>query len=131
MTDCLDLYKCNVCGNLVEIVLSGVGELVCCGEPMEYLEAKAQDSEYGEKHVPVVTTINDNDTEIRVGSVLHPMVKEHYIQFIEALSDNKTRLIRQYYYPQEMPIMILNDKSGLEFAREFCNIHGLWSNKLK
>ncbi|MBR6722209.1 desulfoferrodoxin FeS4 iron-binding domain-containing protein [bacterium] len=130
MTERLDLYKCNICGNLVEVVLSGVGELVCCGEPMEYLDAKTHDSEYGEKHVPVVITKEDEGVEIRVGSQLHPMIDEHYIQFIETICDGKNKLFRQYYSPQDIPMMVLKEKFGIDKAREFCNIHGLWENNI-
>ncbi len=130
MTERLDLYKCNLCGNLVEVVLSGDGELVCCGKPMEYLEAKKDDSEYSEKHVPVFLNTNDNGLEIRVGSQLHPMLNEHYIQFIEAISEDKNKLCRQYFTPQDTPIMVLKEKVGIQKAREYCNIHGLWENSL-
>ena len=130
MTERLDFYKCNLCGNLVEIVLSGVGELVCCGKPMEYLEAKTEDSEYAEKHVPVFTNTDEDGVEIRVGSQLHPMLEEHYIQFIETVSDDKKKVCRQYFTPQDTPIMVLKEKMGIQKAREFCNIHGLWENSL-
>ena len=130
MTERLDLYKCNLCGNLVEVVLSGDGELVCCGKPMEYLEAKTVNSEYGEKHVPVFLNTDDNGLEIRVGSQLHPMLEEHYIQFIETIADGKNKVCRQYFTPQDAPIMVLKEKMGIQKAREFCNIHGLWENSL-
>ena len=130
MTERLDLYKCNLCGNLVEVVLSGDGELVCCGKPMEYLEAKTVNYEYGEKHVPVFLNTDDNGLEIRVGSQLHPMLEEHYIQFIETIADGKNKVCRQYFTPQDVPIMVLREKMGIQKAREFCNIHGLWENSL-
>ena len=130
MTERLDLYKCNLCGNLVEVVLSGDGELVCCGKPMEYLEAKTNDSDYAEKHVTVFSDTVDDGVEIRVGSQLHPMLNEHYIQFIEAISEDKNKLCRQYFTPQNPPIMVLKEKVGIQKAREFCNIHGLWENSL-
>ena len=130
MTERLDLYKCNLCGNLIEVVLSGDGELVCCGKPMEYLEAKTNDSDYAEKHVPVFSDTVDDGVEIRVGSQLHPMLNEHYIQFIEAISEDKNKLCRQYFTPQNPPIMVLKEKVGIQKAREFCNIHGLWENSL-
>ncbi|MBO5384848.1 desulfoferrodoxin FeS4 iron-binding domain-containing protein [bacterium] len=130
MTERLDLYKCNVCGNLIEVVLSGVGELVCCGKPMEYLEPKTQDSELGEKHVPVFVATDNQGLEVRVGSSLHPMVEEHYIQFIETISDSKNKITRQYFSPQDSPIMVLKEKFGLEKALEFCNVHGLWKNNI-
>ena len=130
MTERLDLYKCNLCGNLIEVVLSGDGELVCCGKPMEYLEAKTNDSDYAEKHVPVFSDTVDDGVEIRVGSQLHPMLNEHYIQFIEAISEDKNKLCRQYFTPQNPPIMVLKEKVGIQKAREFCNLHGLWENSL-
>ncbi len=129
MTERLELYKCNVCGNLIEVILPGIGELVCCGEPMEYLDAKSQDSEFGEKHVPVFAATDNDGYEVRVGSTLHPMTDEHYIQFIETISDKKNHTELQYYTPQDIPIMVLKDKFGLEKARAFCNIHGLWENE--
>ena len=128
MSERLEFYKCNVCGNLVEVVLPGVGELVCCGQPMEFLEAKTQDSEFGEKHVPVFVATDNNGIEVRVGSQLHPMNNEHYIQFIETISDGKNNVCRRYFSPQDLPIMVLKEQIGLEKAREFCNIHGLWEN---
>lgn len=131
MSERLELYKCNVCGNLIEVVLSGAGELVCCGEPMEYLEPNTSDSEYTEKHVPIFVTTDDNGVEVRVGSTLHPMTDEHYIQFIETIADGKNKLSRQYYAPHDIPIMVLKDKLGLKNAREFCNIHGLWEGYYK
>ena len=129
MTERLELYKCNICGNLIEVILPGVGELVCCGEPMEYLEAKKQDSEFGEKHVPVFSKTDDKGEEVRVGAQLHPMTKEHYIQFIETISEGKNRAELQYFSPEDEPIMLLKDKLGINSARAFCNIHGLWSGE--
>lgn len=128
MTERLELYKCNICGNLVEVILSGVGELVCCGEPMEYLESKKQDSEFGEKHVPVFATTDDKGEEVRVGAQLHPMTNEHYIQFIETISEGKKRAELQFLSSEDEPIMLLKDKLGINSARAFCNIHGLWES---
>ncbi|MBE7712942.1 MAG: desulfoferrodoxin FeS4 iron-binding domain-containing protein [Cyanobacteria bacterium SIG26] len=126
MTERLDLYKCNVCGNLVEVILPGVGELVCCGQQMELLQAHTNDSEHAEKHVPVFVTTDENGEQVRIGSTLHPMSDEHYIQFIETISDGKNHVDLQYYSPQDLPIMLLKDKLGIEKARAYCNIHGLW-----
>lgn len=127
MTERLELYKCNICGNLIEVILPGVGELVCCGEPMEFLEAKKEDSEYGEKHVPVFTT-TDSGLEIRVGSELHPMTEQHYIQFIETISEDKKRAEIQFLTPKDQPIMTLNSDFA-NCAREYCNLHGLWMSE--
>ena len=128
MTERLELYKCDVCGNLIEVVLSGVGELVCCGKSMTFLDSKSNDFEYSEKHVPVFSTTDDNGLEVRVGTTLHPMTDVHYIQFIESVSEDKNKICRQYYSPFDLPIMILKEKLGFEKARAFCNIHGLWEN---
>lgn len=129
MTERLELYKCNICGNMVEVVLPGVGELVCCGEPMEYLEAKHNDSEYGEKHVPVFQYTEGDGVEVRVGAELHPMTNEHYIQFIETISEDRKRSELQYLTPQDQPIMQIKDKINVKNARTFCNIHGLWAHE--
>lgn len=126
MTERLELYKCEVCGNLVEVILPGVGELVCCGQPMKLLEAHKNDDQYSEKHIPVFVETDDKGDEIRVGATLHPMTEEHYIQFIETISDGKNHTELQYYTPFDLPIMLLKDKFGIEKARAFCNLHGLW-----
>jgi superoxide reductase len=128
MTKKLEMYKCEVCGNFVEVVLSGAGELVCCGQPMKLLEPNTTDAST-EKHVPFFVK-KDNELEVRVGSVLHPMTEEHYIQFIEVISDDLRYTKRKYLYPSEEPIFPLKwyDIGALS-AREFCNLHGLWEAK--
>ena len=126
MTEKLEMYKCNICGNLVEVVLSGKGELVCCGEPMEKMFEKTQDEEMrGEKHVPVVSK-NGDELEIRVGSIPHPMEENHYIQFIEVNSPDKRYVKRKYLYPNEEPVLKYKCNCAKVEARELCNIHGLW-----
>ncbi len=122
----LDLYKCEICGNLVEVVLTGGGELVCCGKPMKKLEAQTHEESMMENHVPVFVKRENGDEEIRVGEVLHPMTKEHYIMFIETISKDRKRVQFQYLNPNDEPKMILSEKFGDAFAREFCNLHGLW-----
>ena len=126
MSERLNLYKCNICGNLIEVVLAGAGELVCCGALMELLDAKTHDGEFDEKHVPVFADIDNNSLEIRVGSKPHPMTDEHYIQFIETVSEDKNRIIRQYLTASDAPVMKVCDKNTVKSAREYCNIHGLW-----
>ena len=126
MTEKLELYKCEICGNIAEVVISGGGELVCCGEPMKLLKAGTNDEAATEKHVPVFE-YNENDLTIRVGSEPHPMIQSHYIMFIEAISDNQNRITRQYLHPDENPQMqFKNIDEEKILAREFCNIHGLW-----
>ena len=87
MTELKQIYKCNICGNIVEVLHAGVGELVCCGQPMELLKEKTADVGL-EKHVPVVERL-DGKTEVKVGSVPHPMEEKHYIEWIEIIADGK------------------------------------------
>lgn len=128
MTKKLEIYKCEVCGNLIEVVLPGEGELVCCEQPMKALAANTVDAAT-EKHVPFFVK-KDSELEIRIGSVLHPMTEEHYIQFIEVISDDERYVKRKYLYPTEEPIFSLKgyDIAALT-AREHCNLHGLWEAK--
>lgn len=130
MTEQLELYKCNVCGNIVEVIHSGAGQLVCCSLPMEQLVEQTNDDENQEKHVPIVKLEGENKT-IRVGSIPHPMEKEHYIVFIEAISPDKKYLKRKYLNPSDEPKMELRANCSYdEFsARELCNIHGLWTSE--
>lgn len=126
MTEKLELYKCNVCGNIVEVVISGEGELVCCGEPMKRLNAGTNDEAATEKHVPIFDHNDDKSCIIRVGAEPHPMIQAHYIMFIEAISDDKDCIIRKYLHPDDEPKMQLKNFEEKFLAREFCNIHGLW-----
>ena len=127
MTEKMEIYKCNVCGNIVEIINPGAGELVCCSVPMEHLTEHSNDNDANEKHVPIVTIEGENKT-IRVGSIPHPMEKEHYIIFIEAISPDKKYLKRKYLMPSEEPKTELKSACNYDkfIARELCNIHGLW-----
>lgn len=128
MTKKLEMYKCEVCGNFVEVVLSGIGELVCCEQPMTLLKANTTDAAQ-EKHVPFFVK-KDDELEVRIGSVLHPMTDEHYIQFVEVISEDEKYIKRKYLSPSEDPILTLKccDISSLT-AREHCNLHGLWEAK--
>ena len=129
MTEKLELYKCEICGNMVEVVLSGVGELVCCGEPMEKLKPKTDelDPALKEKHIPVVNRLDDG-IEVVVGSNLHPMEENHYIQFVEITSPDKKSVTRKYFEPHEMPILEYKCKCPTPTATEYCNIHGLFES---
>jgi len=122
MTELNQIYKCNVCGNIVEILHTGKGELVCCGKPMELLEEKTKD-EGMEKHVPVIEK-TDNGIKVKIGSVPHPMETEHYIEWIEILADGKT--YRKFLKPGDAPEAEFDIKAENIIARELCNIHGLW-----
>jgi len=118
----LQVYKCNICGNIVEVLHGGAGELVCCGEPMELLDEKTADATT-EKHVPVIEKVNGG-YKIKVGSVPHPMEEKHYIEWIELLADGKA--YRQFLTPGKPAEAVFNVKADSVSAREYCNVHGLW-----
>lgn len=132
MTELMQIYKCNVCGNIVEIINPGAGELVCCNVPMEHLEEKSSDDNFMEKHVPVMT-MEGTHKIIRVGTIPHPMEKEHYIMFIEAVSPDKKYLKRKYLTPSDKPEAEVCGECNYDnySSRELCNIHGLWSTKFQ
>lgn len=116
-------YYCEVCGNVVEVVNDGAGTLVCCNQPMKLVDTKTADSST-EKHVPVIEKI-ENGYRVYVGSTLHPMVEEHYIQWIELIADGKS--YRQYFKPGDVPEAFFHIGEAKELsAREYCNLHGLW-----
>ncbi len=125
MTERLQIYKCNVCGNIAEIINSGNGELVCCSVPMEQLKEQTNDENLQEKHVPIITLEGENKT-IRVGSIPHPMENSHYIIFIEAVSKDKKYIKRKFLYPGDEPKFKLNCNYDEFISRELCNLHGLW-----
>lgn len=118
----LEIYKCEACGNIVEVLHGGAGELVCCGEPMKLLTENTTDASK-EKHVPVIEKI-DGGYKVKVGSVAHPMEAKHYIEWIELLADGKA--YRQFLDPGMAPEATFLIKAGSVSAREHCNIHGLW-----
>jgi len=118
----LEIYKCAVCGNIVEVIHGGIGELVCCGKPMELLDEKTADAAT-EKHVPVIEKI-DGGYKIKIGSVPHPMQEEHYIEWIELLADGKA--YRQFLSAGDAPEAEFNVEADSVGAREYCNVHGLW-----
>jgi superoxide reductase len=121
----LGVYKRSVCGNMIEVVRSGAGGLVCCGTPMENLAAKVADLGK-EKHVPVIEKINGG-IKVKVGSIPHPMEEKHYIEWIEVLLDGKS--YRQFLRPGQAPEATFDLAAGNVAAREFCNIHGMWEAK--
>lgn len=124
MTELLQIYKCQVCTNIVEVVHAGQGTLVCCGEDMKLLTENTEDASY-EKHVPVIE-VSGGEVKVKVGSVPHPMEEKHYIEWIELIVNEK--VYRQFLNPGDIPEAIFQveaDKANLT-AREYCNIHGLW-----
>jgi superoxide reductase len=122
MTKRLQIYKCEVCGNIVEVLHEGAGELVCCGEPMKLLVENTVDASK-EKHVPVIEKTVGGVT-VKVGSVAHPMEEKHYIEWIEIIADGKA--YRQFLKPGDAPEAVFEIKANKIEAREHCNLHGLW-----
>jgi len=124
MTAQKQIYRCNVCGNIVEVLHAGEGELVCCGQPMELLQAKTADVGK-EKHVPVIEA-GDAGVKVKVGDVPHPMEEKHYIEWIEVITDGDG--CRQFLRPGDKPEAEFDVRSKKVAAREYCNIHGLWKS---
>jgi len=122
MAERLEIYKCEVCGNIVEVLHGGDGELVCCGQPMKRFVENTVDAAK-EKHVPVVEKI-EGGIKVKVGDVAHPMEEKHYIEWVEIIADGKA--YRQFLNPGEAPEAIFNVEAGQITAREYCNLHGLW-----
>ncbi len=119
----MEVYKCEICGNIVEVTHGGAGQLVCCGKPMVAMEEKTADKTT-EKHVPVIEKVTGG-YRVTVGSTLHPMVPEHYIEWIELISDDN--VFRKYLQPGDDPVVVF--QSGYfdrVEAREYCSVHGLW-----
>jgi superoxide reductase len=121
MTTRGQIWKCNVCGNIIEILHEGADALVCCGQPMNLQEEHAEDPEKGEKHIPII-----KDKTVKVGSIPHPMDEDHYIEWIEATSESGLAPCKKFLKP--------GDKPEIEFpfpiskARIYCNVHGLWKS---
>lgn len=121
-TERLQIYKCSVCGNMVEMVHASVGELVCCEKPMNLLVENTTDASK-EKHIPVAD-ISGDSLRVRVGSVPHPMEEKHYIEWIELIAGNKA--YRRFLKPGDAPETTFCKQEGPFITREYCNIHGLW-----
>ncbi len=126
MAERTEIYQCDACGNIVEVVNGGEGELVCCGEPMKRLSENTVDAAK-EKHVPVIKTV-DGGVKVKVGDVPHPMEEKHHIQWIEVIADSKT--YRQYLDPGSMPEAFFPVFAAKLTARAHCNLHGLWKRTL-
>ncbi|OGJ92294.1 MAG: desulfoferrodoxin [Candidatus Raymondbacteria bacterium RifOxyA12_full_50_37] len=118
------LYKCGVCGNIVEVTHAGGGTLVCCGKDMNLLMENSVDAAK-EKHVPIIEKTGDSVT-VRVGSVAHPMEEKHYIEFIELITD--TKVIRKMLKPGDKPEAAFAVNAASITARAYCNLHGLWKS---
>ena len=129
------IYKCNICGNIVQVLIDGEGELVCCGEEMALLELQNEENEMGEKHIPEITTAHEGCesgvcTEVKYVSVnKHPMTNEHHVQFIEVYNKEQKEMRIKFFSPEEFPSYKITGFEGNLNALELCNIHGLWGNK--
>jgi len=122
MAQRLEVYKCELCGNIVEVLFGSDGQLVCCGQPMTLLVENTVDAAK-EKHVPVIEKV-DGGVKVKVGEVAHPMEEKHYIQWIEIIADGK--IYRQFLNPGDTPEATFNVVANKVAAREYCNLHGLW-----
>ncbi|PLX85281.1 MAG: desulfoferrodoxin [Desulfuromonas sp.] len=123
MSKQLEVYKCSICGNIVEVVHAGAGALTCCGQPMALLNENTTDAAT-EKHVPVIE-VGDGVVTVTVGSVPHPMEAEHYIEWIELIADGKAYL--QFLKPGQPAKAVFAVTATSLKAREYCNLHGHWS----
>ena len=119
----LQIYKCEACGNIVEVVHDGIGELVCCGEPMKLFVENTVDAAK-EKHVPVMEQVGEG-IKVKVGAVPHPMEEKHYIEWVEVL-DAQGKAYRQFLAPGQAPEAVFSVKGDTLILREYCNLHGLW-----
>lgn len=124
MTQLNQIYKCNVCGNIVEVLHTGVGELVCCNQAMQLLEEKDQD-EGLEKHIPVIEK-TESGVKVKVGSIAHPMEESHFIEWIQVLANEKS--YRKFLKPGEPPEAEFKVQVENIEAHEYCNLHGLWKS---
>ena len=120
----LEVYKCDVCGNIVELLHGGAGTLVCCGQDMT-LQAENTVDAAKEKHVPVIEKV-DGGYKVSVGSVAHPMEDKHYIAWIERIAGDTA--YRQFLNPGDAPEAVFKIDAAQVSAREYCNLHGLWKN---
>ena len=119
-------FKCRHCGTVVTKVVDSGVPVVCCGEKMEELIPNTVDAS-GEKHIPVVTRIDDCSIKVEVGSVAHPMLPEHHIVFIYVETENGGIRIDLTDKPEAV---ICTCTSKPIAVYEYCNLHGLWKTTL-
>jgi superoxide reductase len=124
MAERLEVYRCELCGNIVEVLYGSDGTLVCCDQPMKLMTENTVDAAK-EKHVPVIEK-TDGGVKVKVGSAPHPMEEKHYIQWVEIIAGDK--LYRQFLNPGDNPEAVFKAPEGSMAAREYCNIHGHWKS---
>ncbi|KUG05341.1 superoxide reductase [hydrocarbon metagenome] len=122
MTTRLDVYKCEICGNIVEVLHEGKGTLVCCNKDMVLYKENTIDASV-EKHVPVISRSADG-VKVAIGSDLHPMIEKHYIEWIEVIAGDK--VYREFLKPDQKPEAVFKVADEKLTSRAYCNIHGLW-----
>lgn len=125
MTVLREVYKCEVCGNMAEMIHTGGGQMSCCGRLMKVTKENIEDAA-NEKHVPVIEKI-EGGFKIKVGEVDHPMMDKHYIEWIEVHTENK--VYRKFLNPAEKPEAVFMVEEEVLYARGFCNLHGLWKSE--
>ena len=116
------VYKCEVCGNITEVLHGGVGTMICCNRPMTLLLEKTED-EGAEKHVPVIENV-EGGIKVKVGSIPHPMEEDHFIEWIEVIANDE--IVREYLKPNSPAESIFSIKNEDIIIREYCTVHGLW-----
>lgn len=129
MTKIREIYKCSICGNIVELVHPGAGELVCCGQPMGLMAEKTKDEGW-EKHVPVIKRLAEGGLMVKVGSVPHPMTEDHWIEWVEMVENEQS--YRQFLSSGQAPEARFETKSAvgkMVSARIYCNLHYLWRGR--
>lgn len=134
MTKLHQVYKCNVCGNITQVLHEGAGELVCCGQPMQ-LQVEKKEDQGAEKHVPVIEKMPENVCQggdgiiVKVGDVPHPMEDEHYIEWIEVTTvDGKVG--KKFLHPGDKPEVEFHTRANIIEVRAYCNLHGLWKTTI-
>ena len=129
MTEKLEIYKCNVCGNITEVLVPESGTLVCCGEDMELLKPMNHESEktIAEKHTPEIEH-TDNGTIIRMPN--HPMEEKHYIVFLRAEDSENNNVYTKFFYPNDKVEMVLEGVFNIKNAVSYCNVHGLYEGEI-
>jgi superoxide reductase len=128
MTQIKYIYKCEICGNIVEVLHQGPGQLVCCGQPMKLMEAMESDPEKGEKHLPIIEE-SDDGFLVKVGEIIHPMTEEHHIEWIELVSEKG--IYRKHLKANDKPEALFEKpREKIISVREYCNLHGLWETKI-
>lgn len=124
MTELKQVYRCPICGNIVEVISPAGGTLVCCGKPMILLEPNTTDGAV-EKHVPVIDVI-EGGYKVTVGSVSHPMLEAHYVQWIDLVTEHS--VLRRFLKPGDAPEAVFMTDEKVVCAREYCNLHGFWKS---